>query len=364
MTALSRHVLVDVSGHGFGHLAQVAPVLNVLRRRVPDLRLTVRSELPADVVRRRVTEPAQVVSAAVDVGLTMRSALDVDVPGSVRRYEEFHADWTARVGRAAADMARLGPDLVLADVPYLSLEAAARLSLPSVAMCSLNWADIYDRYADRSPERARIAAEIRSAYRRATHFLQPQPSMPMTDLPQRRPVGPIAALGCNRRAEVEARVGLRPEDRLVLIGLGGIETRLPVERWPVLPGVCWVVPTAWRVARADVVPMEALGMPFLDVLASSDALLTKTGYGSFVEAACHGVRVLYVPRPDWPEEPYLVDWLRAHGVCRPVGRSVLDAGALETELAALFEPPASRPPRPTGAKETADFLAGLLDPHY
>jgi hypothetical protein len=43
---------------------------------------------------------------------------------------------------------------------------------------------------------------------------------------------------------------------------------------------------------------------------------------------------------------------------------VLDAGALEAELAALFEPPASQPPRPTGAKETADFLVGLLEPRY
>ena len=42
-------------------------------------------------------------------------------------------------------------------------------------------------------------------------------------------------------------------------------------------------------------------MNFADLLASSDALLCKPGYGSFVEAASCGVPVLYVARPDWPE---------------------------------------------------------------
>jgi hypothetical protein len=358
--ALGRHVLADVSGHGFGHLAQVAPVLNALRHRLPDLRLTVRCELAADLVRSRVAGPVQVVKATVDMGLAMHSALDVDARTSVRRYAEFHTGWTSRVAAAAANMATLRPDLVLADVPYLSLEAAARLSVPAVALCSLNWADIYERYAREAPEQARITAEIRSAYRRATHFLQPCPSMPMVDLPQRRPVGPIAALGRNRRSEVEARVGLVPGDRLVLVGLGGIETRLPVETWPMAPGTHWVVPAAWGVCRADVVVIEALGMPFLDVLASSDVLLTKTGYGSFVEAACNGVRVLHVPRPDWPEEPYLASWLGAHGVSRPVDRSVLDSGELQAPLEALLESPARQPPAPTGAEEAADVLAPLL----
>jgi len=44
-----RHLLVDISFHGFGHLSQTAPVLNALRRLIPDLRLTVRSAAPFEL---------------------------------------------------------------------------------------------------------------------------------------------------------------------------------------------------------------------------------------------------------------------------------------------------------------------------
>ena len=69
--------------------------------------------------------------------------------------------------------------------------------------------------------------------------------------------------------------------------------------------------------------MEKLGIEFGDMLASCDAVLTKPGYGTFVEAACAGVPVLYVARKDWPEEPYLVNWLKRNGSCAEVEREHL-----------------------------------------
>jgi hypothetical protein len=42
-------------------------------------------------------------------------------------------------------------------------------------------------------------------------------------------------------------------------------------------------------------------MSFIDVLASSDAVVTKIGYATFVEAACNGVGIVSAPRADWPE---------------------------------------------------------------
>ena len=41
-------------------------------------------------------------------------------------------------------------------------------------------------------------------------------------------------------------------------------------------------------------------MSFIDVLASSDAVVTKIGYATFVEAACNGGGIKSAPRADWP----------------------------------------------------------------
>jgi UDP:flavonoid glycosyltransferase YjiC (YdhE family) len=357
---VKRHLVVDLSAHGFGHLAQVGPVVGTLATRDPALRVSVRTGLPASIVRPRIAAPVSVLACTGDVGMRMRSALDVDLEASLQAYLELHADWEARVAAESASLRALGADLVLADVPYLGLAAAGRAGISAVALCSLNWADVFRHYLGHHARAAGVLAQIEAAYAAAALFLQPVPHMPMPTQPRARPIGPVAARGRNRRPEIDARAGTAAGDRLVLVGLGGVATRLPVSRWPQVPGVRWIAPRDWDAARPDFLALEALRLPFLDLLASCDALFTKPGYGGFVEAGCHGVPVLYVRRPDWPEEPYLATWLSAHGLCRAVDRASVERGDFRHELEALLSADRPRAVDPTGVTEAADLIGALL----
>nr|MDQ2696156.1 hypothetical protein [Pseudomonadota bacterium] len=123
----------------------------------------------------------------------------------------------------------------------------------------------------------------------------------------------------------------------------------------------WLVPAAWQVQRPDAIARETLAeFPFIDLLCSGDLLLTKTGYGSFTEAACNGVPVLYVERGDWPEEPGLTAWLEAHGNARRLHRAQLAGGGLEEPLRELLARPARPPLAPEGIDQAADCLNGYL----
>lgn len=354
------HLLVDLSSHGFGHVAQAAPVVNALAERVPGLRVTLRSATPRQVLARRFHCDFTLIAKALDFGMVMEDALAVRAEESAAAYRNFHRDWKGRVAREAEDMAVLAPDLLFANVPYLSLAAAARAGIPSVAMCSLNWADIYAHYCHDRPEAPEIHGQILAAYNSASCFLRPLPAMPMENLANTRAIGPIARLGRNRRAELDARLGISPADRLVLIAMGGIAFRLPLDSWPRIPGVRWVVPSSWQARHPDAVELETLVMDFTDVLASCDALLTKPGYGSFAEAACNGVPVLYLDRKDWPEAPYLVDWLKRQGRCMEVERAALEQGAIVAQLEALWALPPTAPVEPEGIAQAVDLLVTLV----
>ena len=62
------HLFVDISSHGLGHLAQVAPILNEVTRRFPSLRLTLRSGVPAERLRARVHGDFTHIAQASDFG--------------------------------------------------------------------------------------------------------------------------------------------------------------------------------------------------------------------------------------------------------------------------------------------------------
>lgn len=361
------HLLVDISAHGFGHVSQTAPVVNELARRIPELRITLRTAAPHALLRQRFTCEFQHLPVAFDFGMQMANAVDVQVEESAAAYLAFHGGWHDKVERETQAMQQLKPDLLLANVPYLSLAAAQVAGVRAVAMCCLNWADIYRHYCVRDAASAAVHAQMLAAYNSAELFLKAQPSMPMDDLRNARSIGPIAQAAHNRRNQLnlpfpsgrEARGEGAPE-KLILVAMGGMEFRLPMEHWPHIPGVRWLVPQAWGIERGDMTPFESLALPFSDVLASCDAALTKPGYGTFVEAACAGVRVLYVARRDWPEEPYLVQWLRQNGVCREVERGRLQSGDLEEVLRDLWSQPKPPAPVANGAEEAAEIFAGML----
>lgn len=354
------HLLAAISAHGYGHLAQAAPVLNALRAQLPALQLTVRCALPQEVLARRIVGPFGHQPVADDFGMVMRDALAVDVAASTACYAAFHQDWERRVAAVARELAQVAPDLILADIPYLTLAAAARAGIPAIAMGCLNWAEIYGYYCHTLPEAGSIRAQMLAAYNNAAVFLRTTPAMPMSDLANLQDIGPVALTGSARRAEIAGRCGLAAGERLVLVAMGGIAFRPPLERWPVTPGVRYVIQRDWQAARDDSLVLEELGLPFSDVLASCDAVLTKPGYGTFVEAACAGVPVLYVPREDWPEEPWLVRWLERQVPCAAVPRRELDTGAFLARLGRLWQAPRPAPRAATGVAQAVGVLLSRL----
>jgi hypothetical protein len=381
------HLVVSISGHGFGHVAQTAPILNLLHEHLPQLRLTVRSAVPFAYLRSRIQAPFTHLSSEGDIGMVMSSALDVHAGESRAAYRAFHADWDARVAEEARLLRELGANMVFSNVGYLPLAGAQKAGIANAALCSLNWSDIYRYYTNivrpetvegrsvhASTGSARtdvisgqkvdeiIAARIHACYANADAFLRTTPGMAMETLPNRVAVAPIAAVGENRRDELDRLLRLSKEQKLVLVSMGGIASRLPIERWPRIDGVRWLVQENWQIEHADAIVLESLPLSFNDLLASCDTLLCKPGYGSFVEAACSGTPVLFVNRPDWPETPALVEWLRQHGVCREVSREQLQNGDIAQDLSALWSAPRITPPIADGAARVAGWLQRKLFP--
>lgn len=357
----SPHLFVDISSHGFGHIAQIAPVLNELRCRIPGLMLTVQCAVPVDRLQSRIHGAFKHICVATDFGMCMANAVEVLVEESAQAYTDFHQNWASKVAQQAEVLQQNAPDLVFSDVSYLSLAAAKLAGIPAVGMCSLNWADIYEHYCSGLPGAADIHQQMLKAYNSAEGFVRLQPSMPMPQLQNALELGPIGQTGINRRAEINAKLGLNQDVKLVLIAMGGIQMCLPVDQWPCIEGVKWIVQRSWGVYRPDAIELEALGMNFIDILCSCDALITKPGYGSFAEAAVNGVLVLYLRRFDWPEEVYLVDWLSQFGRCLEVQRNDLEKGAIATVLDVLWKLPLKPPVLPVGIVQVADVVEKMLN---
>lgn len=368
-------LLFAISAHGLGHLGQAAPVCNALIGLRPDISLTVWSALPLKTLGQRITVSFAHIEAACDVGFVMHDALNVDISASWRRYQDREQHWASHLEQACAIVQQISPDLIVSDVGEMPLAAGQSLGTPTIAMSSLNWADMARFYFSEIPGSAPTLERLTSIYDNATLALRLSPGMPMRG--QRECPMPAVGVVSTSPRDIMARYLAAempyPEQPRILIGMGGITTDLALRDWPqqsafnLLVANQTALPATGDPQRA-IVNADTLraryGWNFCDLLAGCTAVICKPGYGTFVEAALAGTPVLYIRRNDWPEQSILIDWLQQHSVCAELAMDDLLHGMFHDSLAALMaqSKKSSRPPIPRdGALIVAREILSVLD---
>jgi len=358
----SPHLLLALSSHGYGHLSQCAPVINALWQQLPSLCVTVCSSLPDAVIAGRLDKPFTRLVVDLDVVLPMSSAWEVDVPAVRQAYGSFHQDFQAGLQRDSELLERVKPDLILADIPYRILSAAQIAGIPAVALCSLNWASIYEVYCGTDANSKAVLEQMWAGYRAADIFLAPEPAMDMPRLENYQAIGPIARRGRPQKPALLEQLGLSRGTRVVLVALGGIATVLPLASWPRTENVVWLFSEALATPRDDLLDLDGVSLSFIDVLASSDAVLTKPGYGTYTEAVCNGIPLLSLERPDWSETDYLNAWVHQNGCLQEISKQQFEAGKFGEALQRLWEQPVPvECPETKGINQAAGLLLERLN---
>ncbi|MFO0707720.1 MAG: hypothetical protein U0412_12790 [Nitrospira sp.] len=353
-----------ISAHGYGHAAQVTPVLNELGRYLPDLRVIIRTNVPRAFFEDRLTVPWDLHPAQLDIGCLQHGPLTMDWDATWHAHRNFHATWNARVKGEASAICAAGADLVLGNIPYLAMAAAAQAGVPAVALASLSWDEILREHVDSNhPWQTTLLDDMRRAYGRASLLLRITPGLPMPAFRRAETIGAIASPLPPARERIRDRIGVAPGDRLVLIAFGGIGfDRLPFEQMETMTGFHFVtsgiVHPQFRRSHA----LADIPDHFSTLLSSADVVMTKPGYGTTIEAVAAQTPVVYVRRHNFADETPIVEYLRRYGRGIELSRQDFEDARWEPALRAAVALPIPATPMPdmSGASDAADRLLPLL----
>ncbi|MCW5799542.1 MAG: hypothetical protein LZF60_180012 [Nitrospira sp.] len=349
----------SISGHGYGHAAQVVPVLNALGRLVPNLKALLRTAVPAEFFEPRLTIPWELSSSQQDIGCIQNGPLTIDVAGTWSAHRAMHADWEKKIEAEAALIRQACPTLVLSDVSHLGVAAGAAAGIPTIGMCSLSWDLVLKPFVDPAePAHAAIISQIREAYASADCFLRVAPGLAVTAFRQMRDVGPIAEPTEPQTAILRHAVGAKVSEKVVLVGFGGIAlTSPPFDHMEAMHGFRFLFDGPVPHGLSRVSSLSAVGLPFKHILASVDLVLTKPGYGTTVESVALGIPLVYVRRYNFADEQSLVDYLERHGRGAELSLEAFHQGQWEPAIReALAQSPATPPPPLAGAHDAAGIL--------
>lgn len=354
-----KKLLVDITAHGFGHLAQTAPVINKLQHSLPGLEIVVRSGLTASVLATKINGPFRVVTSDNEFGVVMASPFQIDRRATIERYSILHDQYETVVNEVASWILKERFDAVLSNISYLVVDAASRVDTPALAVSSLNWHDVLRHYCTGHDGVNDICGQMHSAYSRAATFVRLVPGMPMPDFNTVTMNAIIAQTGTPHQEELRRRFGVGEGSKIIVFALGSMSDVDPPD-WngDLIQDHILFGPASWARHSPWQNPATS-GVSFTDLLASADIVLSKPGYGIVTEAAAAGTPVILLARDAWPEEPFLIDWLTRHGKCIYLDR-LLDSFMPE-ELFDYYDALAAAPSPPLPATGGEDQVAALME---
>jgi hypothetical protein len=345
-----------ITPHGFGHAARAAAIMLALSRRL-SLHFHIYTQTPQWFFVESDLKNFTYHDCLCDVGLAQRTSLDEDLPETLRRLASLYPFSPHLISQLAGEVQTSGCRLVVCDIAPLGIAVAENAGIPSVLVENFTWDWIYSGYSSENGFSKYIPI-LKHWFSRASCHIQTNPvclptGTALTTAPVSRPFHQC-------RTDVRARLGLSPDDKTVLVTMGGIETRFDLlEQTQLLSRAILIIPGASshpvRRGSAILLPHHS-GFYHPDLLAACDAVIGKLGYSTLAEAYNAGVPYGFIPRARFPESPPLTQFIHENmpGILIPEQKYA--SGKWLDTIDALLELKTTGPHSTNGADQAADFI--------
>ncbi len=358
-----------ISGHGFGHASREIEVINALGARRPDLTIVVRTSAPRWLFNRTVRVPITLIPGACDTGVVQIDSLRLDESATIERADAFSRTLDRRAREEADLLGAHDARLVISDAPPLGCAAAAAAGVPSVVLTNFTWDWIYEGYSADLAGAPALLPSIRTAYRHAEAAWR----LPMhggfatfdtiVDVPF------VARHARHSRDTVRRVLDLPHNQPLVLSSFGGYGVSgFDVTALDCLASYDVVLTHRDEGDELSGAPagvhqisesrLYDAGLHYEDLVAASDVVATKPGYGIIAECIANETAVLYTSRGHFVEYDVLVDAMPKYLRCGFIDHDDLFAGGWRTALDRIM---ASPPPPDRPRTDGAEVIAELID---
>ncbi len=297
------NVAVYISGHGFGHLAQMAPVLNQVYTLRPDCKFLIRCALPEAEIRARLQFECELERTPVDVGVVQKTAIEEDREASIFGIRQWLLTIDDRINREIQLLRTFKAALVISDISPLAFPAARALEVPGLGLATLDWFTIYSHWLSAGDA---VLEKLNAAYSQCDLLLTPPMAMDMHVFPNQQKIPLIAAF-----PSVEQCPFKRIRSKVALVVFGGShQPAFDLQRLSVMDEWQFLIPNAPHDAPDNVTSIAfSADLMAVDLMPFVEVVVCKPGYGILAECWRTKTPMAWVERPDFPEYPMLKGWL-------------------------------------------------------
>ncbi|XP_010263341.1 PREDICTED: L-arabinokinase-like [Nelumbo nucifera] len=313
VSASRKHLVFAyyVTGHGFGHATRVVEVVRHLILAGHDVHVV--TGAPDFVFTTEIESPRLFIrKVLLDCGAVQADALTVDRLASLEKYSQTAVAPRASILATEVEwLNSIKADLVVSDVVPVACRAAADAGIRSVCVTNFSWDFIYAEYVMAAGYNHRsIVWQIAEDYSHCEFLIRLPGYCPMPAFRDVIDVPLVVRRLHKSRAEVRKELGIGDDVKLVIFNFGGQPAGWKLKQE--------YLPASWMCLVCGASDDQELPPNFIklakdvytpDLIAASDCMLGKIGYGTVSEALAYKLPFVFVRRDYFNEEPFLRNML-------------------------------------------------------
>jgi UDP-N-acetylglucosamine:LPS N-acetylglucosamine transferase len=251
--------------------------------------------------------------------------------------------------------------MVICDISPLGIETARQAGIPSVLIENFTWDWIYEEYETTFPQIKTHIQYLKTIFQSADFHIQTEPigfrqKADLTAMPAGRKPR-------NSRAAIRNRLGIQPDDKMILITTGGIKQKLGFsEKLQNRGKTIFVIPGG---SNGFEISGNIIRFPHHseffhpDLVNAADAVVGKAGYSTIAEVYQARIPFGFVSRPDFRESDRLAEFIQREMTGLPVPEPEFQDGSWVDRIEELLARLVPEKTAPNAADAIADFILGL-----
>jgi hypothetical protein len=246
-------------------------------------------------------------AAEFDCGCLQHSGISVDIYSTLKYYRAIASRNAHIVYDEVTSCKNNKIDGIVSDIPPFVFTIAELLDVPAIAVTNFTWYDIYQEYIAAYPEFISVLSEMKLQYQNADLLLALSPALPMNYFPTQHAAPVVGRCGKNCRSKLLNFYSISEKTKKIgLIYIG--DFGLADAQWKRIESF-----SDWEFIGIQDIPehprnyhkIDFSCLSYPDIIASSDCVIGKLGYGVVSECMINATPLIFLPRKDFAEYPVL-----------------------------------------------------------
>ncbi len=301
-----KKIIYYITDHGKGHATRSVAIIRELKKL--NINIIIRNSNSVELLQQCLPGMS-VIDEKTDVGPVIKDdGISIDTESSKLKLHQWIQDLDNSSERELIHLKKTDPDLIISDISVMPIKAAKKADVSSIVISNFSWYDVL-----KFLEKTDLEILIQEYYS-SQIALQLPLGTDMNHFKQKIKTGFASRYSINSREIVRKKLGLTNSDILVAFALGGsnleIETDFDKE--------IKIISLNSKIKNVENLVMHSPLMESQDLIAASDLVICKCGYGTVTECLTNGIPFYYIASDEHLEQKSIVSALRCYSSSRQI----------------------------------------------